>query len=262
MTGFFTSHGVRLEYRTEGEGKPLVFLHGLGGGIGQIQSVYQPIAGVRLITLNQQGHGNSGADWDTFGFDRLAEDVVALLYFLGVQRAAFAGISMGAAVCLNLALRFPERVQSLLLIRNAWTDAPQAQPVRQAFRDLGYALQQGSQEAFLKSEGGKIVAETTPYTKNAFAIPFREAPNLKNWRKYLLLPEQAPIPSLEALKAVSVPARVLACENDFCHPYAYGKLVADAIPGAVFIPIPDKDTDPAEHRRLINLAASEMMGEL
>ena len=262
MTGFFTSHGVRLEYQTEGEGKPLVFLHGLGGGIGQIQSVYQPIDGVRLITLNQQGHGNSDVNWESFGFDRLAEDVVGLLDFLGVQRAAFAGISMGAAVCLNLALRFPERVQSLLLIRNAWTDAPQAQPVRQAFRDLADALRQGDPEAFRNSEGGKIVAETTPYTKNAFAIPFREAPNLRNWRKYILLPAQAPIPSLKALNAITVPVRVLACENDFCHPYVYGKLVADAIPGAVLIPIPDKDTDPAEHKRLINLAAAEMMGEL
>ena len=79
MTGTFLSHGVRLEYRTEGEGKPLVFLHGLGGGIGQILSVYQPIDGVKLITLNQQGHGDSGADWDSFGFDRLAEDVIGLL---------------------------------------------------------------------------------------------------------------------------------------------------------------------------------------
>ena len=67
MTGTFLSHGVRLEYRTEGEGKPLVFLHGLGGGIGQILSVYQPIDGVKLITLNQQGHGDSGAGfWTTW----------------------------------------------------------------------------------------------------------------------------------------------------------------------------------------------------
>lgn len=262
MTGTFLSHGVRLEYRTEGEGKPLVFLHGLGGGIGQILSVYQPIDGVKLITLNQQGHGDSGADWDSFGFDRLAEDVIGLLDHLGVESAAFAGISMGAAVCLNTALRFPERVRSLLLIRNAWTDKPMSEAVRQAYGDLAEALRQNAPERFRESEGGKIVAETTPYTKNAFAVPFREEPNLKNWQKFAILPRDTPIPSLEALKAISVPVRVLACKNDFCHPYAYGELLAKSIPGAEFLPIPDKDTDPAEHKRRINRAAAEMMAAL
>ena len=121
MMDSFTYGGIRLEYEVSGQGRPLVFLHGLGGNAGvqnngfpgnsgsirQIQGVCQPIAGVRLICPNQQGHGGSGADWERFGFDRLAEDVIGLLDHLKLEKAAFAGISMGAAVCLNLAVRFP-----------------------------------------------------------------------------------------------------------------------------------------------------------
>ena len=81
---------------------------------------------------------------------------------------------MGAAVCLNIALRFPERVEKLLLIRNAWTDQPMAEPVQNAYYDLGQALHRGGSEAFLQTEGWRIISGTSPYTRNAFTIPFQE----------------------------------------------------------------------------------------
>ena len=106
MMDSFTHRGIHLEYEVTGQGSPLVFLHGLGGSIQQIHGVYTLVPGVKLICLNQQGHGNSGADWESFGFDRLGEDVIALLDHLHLNKAAFAGISMGAAVCLNIALLY------------------------------------------------------------------------------------------------------------------------------------------------------------
>lgn len=260
MTDFFTHRGVRLEYTVSGQGSALVFLHGLGGSIRQIQSTLDPIPGIRLIVPNQQGHGNSGADWETYGFDRLGEDVVALLDYLGVEKASFAGISMGAAVSLNIAVRSAPRVERMLLIRNAWTDQPMSEPVQRAYRDLGQSLHLGGLEAFRKTAGWDIISKTTPYTKNAFTVPFQEEFNLKNWEKFLLLPSQAPIASLGALRNLHIPVMILANKNDFCHPYSYGKLLEKAIPGAVFRQIPDKDSDPTGHRQQINLAVRELLG--
>ena len=65
------------------------------------------LEGVCLIHLNQQGHGESEACWEKFDFDHLADDVCDLMDRLEIKKAYFAGISMGAAVCLNLAVRYP-----------------------------------------------------------------------------------------------------------------------------------------------------------
>ena len=103
----FTNRGLMLEYEVSGSGTPLVFLHGMGGSVQQIRDTYNAIDGVQLITLNQQGHGHSDVDWEGYSFDRLGDDVAALLDHLGIAQAYFAGISMGAAVSLNTAVRTP-----------------------------------------------------------------------------------------------------------------------------------------------------------
>ena len=73
----FNIEGRDLEYEITGEGKPLVFLHGMGGSVEQIYSVYEAVPGISLIAVNQQGHGNSDACWETYDFEHLAADVRA-----------------------------------------------------------------------------------------------------------------------------------------------------------------------------------------
>ena len=249
----FIHRGIVLEYEDIGEGRPFVFLHGLGGSIKQIESVYDPIDQVRLITLNQQGHGGSGADWETFGFDRLGDDVIALLDELGIDTAVFGGISMGAAVSLNIAVRYPNRVEKLLLIRNAWTDQPMSEEVQTAFADMGRSLKSGGVSAFRRTRGWEIAEGTSSdYTKNAFLSPFDDAACIKNWEKYLILPGQAPVRDLSDIQKLTMPVTIIACRNDLCHPFAYGTYLAEQIPHAEFVEIPDKDTDSLTHNRKIN----------
>lgn len=256
----FDSNGVRLEYTVSGTGRPFVFLHGMGGSIEQIRATYEPLDGVKLIAMNQQGHGESGADWADFGFERMAEDVCALLDRLGIERAVVGGISMGAAVALNLALRFPNRVEKLLLIRNAWVDRPMSPEVRRAYRDMGEALRSGGLERFHGSEGWQIVSQKGNYTRNAFTAPFGDPASVRGWQKYLILPEQAPFSSLSDLESLTMPTTVLACRNDFCHPYAYGERIAERIPYAHFCEIPDKDSDGAGQKRRINEEIRRLFG--
>ena len=261
MVGAFDHDGLRLFYRVTGEGRPLVFLHGMGGSTKQIDAVYDPVPGVQLITMDQQGHGESDAHWETFSFDRLADDVIALLDSLSLEKVTLAGISMGAAVSLNLAARFPQRVEKLLLIRNAWTDQPMSEEVQIAYRDLGLALAEGSVERFYASEGWRIVAGPSDYTRGAFLSPFRDPSSLKNWKKYLLLPPQKAVSSAEVLRQLMVPVHILANRNDLCHPFAYGVYLSKQIPHASLTEIPDKDSDAAGHKAAVNRAIRAVMGE-
>lgn len=256
-------NGRKLEYEVSGEGLPLVFLHGLGGGVSQIKSLYNVIPGVKLIVLNQQGHGGSAPDWERFGFDSLADDVIAVLDHLGIKRAVIAGISMGAAVSLNLAVRYADYVQKLILIRNAWSFEAMPADRQKAFDDLGRCLERYHEsidgdwksglERFWCTEGGKIVEATgSAYTKNAFTRPFREDYNILWNKKYSLLPPQIPVNNREEIEGLMIPTLVIACKNDFCHPFEYGEKLYRTIPEARIIEIPSKDEDEKRHQEMIN----------
>lgn len=248
-----------LEYEIWGEGEPFVFLHGMGGGIEQIRKTVDVPEGIRLIVPNQQGHGGSDADWNHYDFDHLADDVTALLNELEIESAYLAGISMGAAVCLNLAVRYPKRVKKLLLIRNAWVAEAMPEGTRNAYADLGRCLQEGSREAFFQTEGWKLVKEFSPYTQNAFTGTFEDPDCLKHWKKYLILPGEIPVKSEEQIRGLKMPVFIIANRNDLCHPFEFGELMHALIPKSRFYEIPDKDRDGAGHRRGINKVIREII---
>ena len=70
------------------------------------------------------------AMWRSSRSQCLADDLVALLDHLEIERAVVGGISLGSAVAVNMALRYPERVRGLVLSRPAWIDRPLPENVR------------------------------------------------------------------------------------------------------------------------------------
>ena len=253
-----------LEYDQKGTGLPLIFLHGMGGGIRQVLDTCGPLPGVRLLIPHLQGHGASQADWDNLSFASMAGDVLALLDHLQIPSAVFAGISMGAATCLNLAASQPERVKALLLIRNAWTDQPMPSKNIRAYHALGLALKKGDRESFLSSPAWKeILQEHSPYTQNAFLAPFTSAQAPTSWQKYLLLPQQSAIPqdAYQRLQPLAAKTHILACRGDMCHPFSYGEYLQECLPGAHFTEIPNKDVDPRLHRQMIRQALWQILYE-
>ena len=248
----YQNNSCTLEYETIGQGRPFVFIHGLGGDHNQIQSVYDPIDNVQLLVINMQGHGNSEANYDTLDFDYMADDVIKLLQLLNIEKATFGGISMGAAISTNIAIRYPQYVKQLLLIRPAWTHLPMDTPVRTAYLDLAQALQQQDKQLFLQSSGWKIVNETTEYTRNTFLHTFNEPINVKEWQKFAILPTKSPFHSIEELKTINMPTTILACKNDFVHPFEYGEYFHQYIVKSILIEIPSKDVDSKKHREMIN----------
>ena len=260
MKSFVNRSGLRLEYETIGEGRPFVFLHGLGGTHGQLLGFHKPLAGVRYILPDQQGHGRSEADFDRLDMDVMADDVIELLDRLKVEKAVFAGISMGAAVSLNAAVRHPERVEKLLLIRNAWVAEPIDEKIRLAYRDLAKALEHDDREMFVRSRGYRVIEESgSDYTRNAFMLPFGQEYNRRYCRKYVVFPGLTPVRSEKEIEGLGMPVYIAACRGDLCHPYEYGERIHELVEGSVFYEIPNKDEDPEEHGRLLNRIIAEVL---
>jgi pimeloyl-ACP methyl ester carboxylesterase len=105
-----------------GTGPPLICIHGLGGTKASFMTTVSALAplGHRVIAIDLPGFGDSSkplnGDFNAMGFS----DVIrGLLDELGIERASFAGNSMGGRIAIELGIREPERVEKLVLLAPA-----------------------------------------------------------------------------------------------------------------------------------------------
>lgn len=255
----FVHNNIRLHYETEGDGIPFIFLHGLGGDLEQIRNLYQPVEGVRLILPDQQGHGTSEVNWSAYHFQTLADDVIALADHLKIDKFYLAGISMGAAVSINIAVRYPERLRGLLLIRNAWTDKPMGAGIQELFRECARCLKDRSISDFRKTGAYSLIFALSDYTAKTFCRYFEEDASLRNYQKFLILPGLAPIEASSDLSGVRVPVIILANHQDPVHPFAYGCYYQKHIAGAKLYEIVSKDEDESRHKAAVNRYILELL---
>ena len=115
-TGYATVHGLKMYYKTQGTGPPLVLLHGALSNIDtDFGKLLPELATQRqVIAVEQQAHGHT-ADIDRpLTYALMADDTAELLQQLKIGRADFLGYSMGGGIALELAMRHPELVGKLV----------------------------------------------------------------------------------------------------------------------------------------------------
>ncbi len=98
MRFFTTSDGTRIAYRDEGEGTPLVLLHGLMAHGGFFREQAPLAADFRLVRIDLRGHGASGGAGNRPSVEQLAADVAQLAEALDLKDAIGVGWSMGATI--------------------------------------------------------------------------------------------------------------------------------------------------------------------
>ena len=216
----------------------MVGLHGLSATKRYVvhRSKALPRSGHRLIVYDARGHGESAApdDPDAYEYSDLVDDLRAVLEEHQVERAAFAGVSMGAHTALRFALEEPDRVEALVVITPGWSGEGSDDPAR--WDRMAEALERGGVEGFVDEWGAEDVAER-----------YREAA-LENARQRLSLhrdlaavaralrvvPRSRPFEGLEALSQVEAPALVVGSrdEADPGHPLAVEEAYGEALPNA------------------------------
>ena len=247
--GQFVNNGITFHYEVRGEGIPFIFLHGLGNDHLHAYSHVDVRDGVQLISLDQHGHGDSGYDWERMSFDTMAEDVIALADHLGLERFVVGGISMGAGVSVNLAVRYPERLLGAVLVRTAWLDAPMDDDMILWFAKFHEYL--GREDGLAKYRQDPQVQRVCrerglPDNGNGY---FESESCRRMSQKFLIMPAQQPIAHQSRLAQIDLPVLVISCPNDPVHPFVYGQWYAERIPGAQFAEVAPRSC-PEYHDQL------------
>lgn len=227
-----------LHVEEAGDGPPVVLLHGLTATRRYVVhgSRHLERGGHRVVAYDARGHGESAPAADGYGYDALADDLVALLDARGIDRAVLAGASMGAHTALRVALDRPERVAGLCVITPAFH--PDSPPDLDRWDRLAAGLRSGGAEGFVAAYGDPGVPEAFQETVvrvlrqrlGRHAHPDAVADALEQ------VPRSAPF-DLARLPEIGCPTVVVADrdEPDPGHPLVVGEAYARAIPGAELV---------------------------
>ncbi|HUU67050.1 MAG TPA: alpha/beta hydrolase [Methyloceanibacter sp.] len=225
----FDSDGVRIAYLDEGEGEPILLIHGFASNVaanwidpGWVQTLTQ--AGRRVIAYDNRGHGQSDKLYepDAYGAPAMAEDARRLLDRLDIEQADVLGYSMGARIAAFLTFAHPARVRSVI------------------FGGLGIHMVRGMVGAGPLAHA--LEAPSVEDVTNATARSFRVfAEQTKSDLKALAACMRGPrekVPA-ERLGEIAVPALVAVGSKDVIG--GSGAALADLIPGAQFLEITGRD---------------------
>lgn len=108
-------NGIELYYESHGSGEPLLFLHG-GGGMGADWQFIGREWPFQVIAPDLPEHGRSTGHPGPWTHRAAAQDVLALLDRLKIERCKAVGISMGGNALLHMASSQPERIEAMVLV--------------------------------------------------------------------------------------------------------------------------------------------------
>jgi len=225
--------GVRIHYKTEGEGPPLVLQHGSlgsmedwydGGYVAALKDDY------RLILLDARGHGGSDKPLtpEAYELERRVGDIVAVLDDLGIAKAHYFGYSMGGWIGFGAARYAPERFRSLII----GGQHPYAQAMDELREFVRYGVENGP-EAFVAMWEREIGALSPEATERLLAY---------HYETHLMIAQDRE--SLEAvLPTMRMPCLLYVGGMDEAYPRA--EKCAEQIRDVTFVTLPGLDHEGA-----------------
>lgn len=195
---------IMHHYVERGSGFPLLLLHGNGERCGYFEHQMEPFAShFRVLALDTRGHGQTPRGTAPFTIRQFADDLLAFMDRLGIEKAHLLGFSDGGNIAMVFALRHPERVERLIL-NGANLDARGVKAGVQLPIEVGYRI-------------ARLFAR-------------RNAKALRN-AEMLGLMVNDPNVRLEELAHITCPTLVVAGDKDMIKD-SHTRLIASAIPSA------------------------------
>ncbi|MFX0007046.1 MAG: alpha/beta fold hydrolase [Promethearchaeota archaeon] len=117
---FFDNEGVKIYYEIEGEGPPVIMIHGFAANIEANWKATNWVDVLKddykLILVDCRGHGKSDKPKDATQYgEKINDDIVKLLDYLSIEKANFFGYSMGARITTDILLQKQKRFISAII---------------------------------------------------------------------------------------------------------------------------------------------------
>jgi len=210
-TGLAPVNGIKLWYGEYGRGAPVILVHGGLANANYWGLLVRALAPhYRVIVMDSRGHGRSSRDSRPYGYDLMADDVVGLMDYLKIDKAALVGWSDGAIIGLDIAQRHPARLTKLFAF--AANSDPSA--VKDVEHDPVFS-------AFI-ARARKEYATLSPTPKEYDAF-------LKQIEKMW---ESQPHWTADDLHTITVPTWIVDADHDEAIKRDNTLFMADAIPGS------------------------------
>jgi pimeloyl-ACP methyl ester carboxylesterase len=218
VSGMAPVDDIRMYYAVYGEGPPVLLIHG-GLGNADIWGFQVPALALdhMVIVADSRGHGRSTRSNKPFSYALMADDYLALLDFLKIDKAALVGWSDGGIIGLDIAIRHPERLSRLFAFAANYTP-----------------------------EGGKDVSNSPTF--NAYIARARQdyvalSPTPDGFDAFLkdISPMWAVEPrySKEQLRSITVPTVIFDGDHDEAIKPQHTREMAALIPGARLVIMKD-----------------------
>lgn len=244
--------GVGLETLVAGpaDAPGLLLVHGFGGAKEDFGDHLDALArDHRVVTFDHRGHGSSDAPVDrrAYSLDRLAADTLAVADACELREVRLLGHSMGGMVTRRAALHEPERFRALVFMNTS----PGPPPLDRGLIALAIEIvdRDGMEEL------RRVQEELDPLTSAAYQRVLAARPG---FAEYALRKSQSLSPvmwstlaaeivdqpdQVDALRAVAAPTLVIVGDQDATF-LAASRAIADAVPAAEFVVIPDAGHSP------------------
>jgi pimeloyl-ACP methyl ester carboxylesterase len=221
-------NGCPINYIVEGTGAPVMLIHGFASSLqgnwrapGIVDAIVK--AGRQVIAIDCRGHGRSGKPHDpqAYAGSAMADDAVAVLDHLHIEKADLAGYSMGGFLSTALLVNHPERWRSVIISGMGDVLLNGSLPAQQF--DTLIAAMEAPNAASIKDARGRAFRQFAEASGN----DLRALAAMHKTQRTGFDPRR--------LAGVKIPVLVLIGDED---DPARARRLADAIPGASFVEVP------------------------
>jgi pimeloyl-ACP methyl ester carboxylesterase len=211
--------GIKIHYAIYGQGSPVIFLHGALANVDYWGNQVPAVAAHHtVILMDSRGHGRSTRDARSYGYDLMADDVVALLDALKIPKADVVGWSDGGILGIDLALRHKDRVGKVFAFAANTVTSGVVEGVEKNPTFAAYIERAGHEYA---------EHSTTPKEYDAFVDQISKMwADQPNWTD-------------DQLKAIDTPVLVVDGDHDEAIKRAHTEYIAATIPHAGLLILPN-----------------------
>ena len=240
---FAESNGVTLCYEVHGVGPNLVLIEGIGYHSWMWYRQLPALSDqFRVLVYDNRGVGKSDKPPGPYSHQQNADDLAGLLDHLGWQRAHVLGVSMGGFIAQEFALKYPERVDRLVLACTAFGGPNMVPLPMEAIRALTPDMTLPPRERYRRAMPVAFADRSWPEKHPA------EFEQILDWREEHVQPPEAALAQMQAgftfnteqrLGQITAPTLVVAGDMDGVVPVRNAELLAERIPGAKLDLIPN-----------------------